>query len=657
MKKLTLLIASIVALLSNADFLFAQANGTVEGELKKWHSISLTFEGPEVSETDEYNPFLGYRLNVTFRHEGGEEAYVVPGYFAADGNAAETSASSGNKWRVHFTVPNTGNWSYVASFRKGENIAINASSSAGEPVSFNGATGSFTISETDKSGADHRAKGVLRYVGEHYLRFDNGDWFMKGGADAPETLLGYADFDGTYTHSGLSKDYGDNLIWGSTQHKDGRGATPLKKYEAHVQDWKAGDPSWKDNKGKGLIGALNYLHSKGMNAFSFLTLSAGGDGKNTWPWINHQEVDRYDVSKLAQWEMVFTHGDHLGMFLHFKTHENENDQLLNGGKLGPERKLYYRELIARFAHHHALNWNLGEEHDLWEELNDPDQMNAKSDAQYIHSLDPYDHPVVTHTFPGQYQQAYTPLLGFEYFEGPSIQTNSMRPWHNFDVISYWVNASRRAGRKWNVSMDEAGTGGLGVTTDDYDDNYNQDEARSTYWATIAAGGDGVEWYFGYSEEQNDLNMEDWRSRDALWDYTRHAMDFYKNNNIPYWEMENANNLTRSEKDFVFSVDGELYVIYLPAGGGSALNLQGNSGTYTVDWYNPRTGGDLQKGNEMVVEETYSREPASVLSALPDIKKPRIQGGNVTEVSGPGWVNLGMPPEDMKEDWVILVRKK
>ncbi|WP_154854885.1 DUF5060 domain-containing protein [Cyclobacterium xiamenense] len=657
MKKMTRITNVVLLLLTFQGFLVAQTTGQIDGELKKWHPISITFDGPEVSETDAYNPFMGYRLNVTFRHEGGELVYQVPGYFAADGNAGETSATSGNKWRVHFNVPQTGQWSYQASFRMGENIAVNASSTAGEPVSFNGATGTFSIADTDKSGVDHRGKGVLRYVGEHYLRFDNGEWFMKGGADAPETLLGYADFDGTYTHTGLSKDAGDVLIWGTTQHKDGRGATPLKKYEAHVRDWKEGDPVWQGTKGKGLIGGLNYLSVKGMNAVSFLTLSAGGDGKNTWPWISHTEVDRYDVSKLDQWEIVFSHADKLGLFLHFKTHENENDQLLNGGKLGPERKLYYRELIARFSHHHALNWNLGEEHDLWDELNDPEQLNAKADAMYLHSLDPYDHPVVTHTFPNQYQQSYTPLLGYEYFEGPSIQTNSMRPWHNFEVISYWVNASRQTGRKWNVSMDEAGTGALGVTTDDYDDNYNQDEARATYWATIAAGGDGVEWYFGYAEEQNDLNMEDWRSRDALWDYTRHAMDFFKTNRIPFWEMENANALTRSERDFVFAENGELYVIYLPAGGGAALNLQEHAGTYTVDWYNPRTGGALQKGKEMVIEQTYSREPASVLSALPTIKKPRVQGGNVTEVSGPGWVNLGMPPADPKEDWVILVRKK
>ena len=34
---------------------------------------------------------------------------------------------------------------------------------------------------------------------------------------------------------------------------------------------------------------------------------------------------------------------------------------LDGGKLGIERKLYCRELIARFGHALALNWNIGEE--------------------------------------------------------------------------------------------------------------------------------------------------------------------------------------------------------------------------------------------------------------------------------------------------------
>jgi hypothetical protein len=661
MKKLTLPIILLLAILVQPGVLFAQANGSVDGELKKWHPITITFDGPDASETDVYNPFLGYRLTVTFRHESGQYTYVVPGYFAADGTAAETSATSGNKWRVHFTPDQTGTWSYTASFRRGNNVAISLAPNVGEATAFDGATGTLNISETDKSGRDHRGKGMLRYVGERYLQFDNGQWFMKGGADAPETLLAYEDFDGTYLQTGRTNHSSDDrLLWGSTQHNDRRGPSPLKSYEAHVKDWNSGDPTWKNNMGKGLIGALNYLSDKGMNAFSFITMTAGGDGKNVWPWINHTETTRYDVSKLAQWEIVFSHADKLGLFKHFKTQETENDQLLDGGQLATERKLYYRELVARFAHHHALNWNLGEEHDLVNELGDRDMSLAKSYAKYIHELDPYDHPVVIHSYPHAYEQVYGALAGYEYFEGPSVQTNNMQPWDNFNRLRSLVEMSESSSRTWNVSLDEAGSGGLGVTTDDWDDNYNQDDARAVYWAAIAAGADGSEWYFGYREEQNDLNAEDFRSRDALWDYTRIAMDFYRDNNIAFWDMDNVNGLTRSEKDFVFADPGEVYVIYLPDGGAATLNLQNNADTYTVEWFNPREGGQMQQGRVLGDQpQTYSREPGTVLSAVPNVDTPVVRNGRVVEVNGPGLVSLGIPPVESEErqDWVILVRKK
>ena len=69
----------------------------ITGELKQWHKVTLTLDGPQASETDnEPNPFTDYRMDVTFTHESGSPSYKVPGYFAADGNAAETSASSGH---------------------------------------------------------------------------------------------------------------------------------------------------------------------------------------------------------------------------------------------------------------------------------------------------------------------------------------------------------------------------------------------------------------------------------------------------------------------------------------------------------------------------------------------------------------------------------
>lgn len=192
---------------------------------------------------------------------------------------------------------------------------------------------------------------------------------------------------------------------------------PLKKWTPHIQDWQQGDPSWQTCKGKGLIGAINYLSGKGCNAFSFLTYNAGGDGDNVWPFIERNDKLHYDCSKLDQWGIVFDHGTAKGMYLHFKMQETENDdhhrhadnsapvpESLDGGELGTQRKLYRRELIARYAHNLALNWNLGEEN-----TQSTQQHTAMLD--YIAQLDAYGHNRVLHTFPNEQDKRYEPLLG------------------------------------------------------------------------------------------------------------------------------------------------------------------------------------------------------------------------------------------------------
>src|SRR5690606_5382465 len=96
------------------------------------------------------------------------------------------------------------------------------------------------------------------------------------------------------------------------------------------RDWQEGDPTWKDGRGKGLIGAINYLSGKGCNAFSFLTYNAGGDGDNVWPFVERNDKLHYDCSKLDQWSIVFAHGTHKGMYLHFKMQETEMDDHRRG---------------------------------------------------------------------------------------------------------------------------------------------------------------------------------------------------------------------------------------------------------------------------------------------------------------------------------------
>lgn len=572
--------------------LHAWADPVISGELKKWHRITLTFEGPNSSETANPNPFTDYRLNVTFTN--GNTKLEMPGYYTADGDAANTGASSGNKWRVHFAPDKTGVWQYNVSFRQGSGVAVNSDVNAGSPVGLlDGVTGSFLVSQTDKSGRDYRGKGILQYVGEHYLKFsETGEYFLKQGADAPENFLAYEDFDNTPNNKGYRKGW-----------------------KAHKKDWKSIDPTWKNGKGKGIIGAVNYLASEGMNAFSFISMNINGDDKNVFPYISDKGADRkrMDCSKLDQWEIVFEHGDKMGMFLHFKTQETENELLLDNGNLGTERKLYYRELIARFGHHLALNWNLGEE------INNASTAQKKSWAQYFHDTDPYRHHIVIHNGNNHYDLmgTGTKLTGF------SLQTGSDDFKQVHSRVKDYIDRSALSGKPWAVACDEPGDASHSLRPDNDAGNSHEDGRKNGLWGTFMAGGWGNEWYFGYKHAHSDLSCQDFRSRNKWWDYCRYALEFFKKNKIPFWQMKNNNNLSSASNDYCFFKKNHIYVVYLKNGGTSKLNLTDAGGIYDVHWYDPRNGGGLKTGT-------------------------------VTSVQGGGNVSLGNAPHNTGKDWVVLV---
>ena len=626
MKALSIFIVSLaVALPCSAQNVF------IHGDLRQWHKVSLTVEGPSANEKDtNANPFTDYRFNVRFRHESGSPDYTVPGYFTADGNAAHSSASSGRYWRAHLSPDKPGEWRYTIGFKQGKDAAIDEDAKTTSVHPLHRRSGTFKIAATDKKDRDFRGKGRLEYVGKHHLRFaDSDEYFLKVGADSPESLLAYADFDGTESKTNAAPRPGEAV------------PAALHRYEPHIGDWKEGDPTWKDKKGKGIIGALNYLASTGCNAFSFLTYNAGGDGNNVWPFISRDEKLRYDCSKLEQWQIVFDHAQKRGLYLHFKLQETEMDDVrvghdrqnksvptaLDGGKLGRERRLYLREMIARFGYLLALNWNLGEE-------NTQSAEEQRAMAEYIAETDPYKHNIVIHTYPGDQERVYNALLGTNsVLTGVSLQ-NDWKAVHQRTL--QWVKASATAGRPWIVANDEQGPADLGVPPDPgYQGHsgeaktdrgsYNLNDIRKyTLWGNLMAGGAGVEYYFGYKLPQNDLALEDWRSRDKTWEYGRIALEFFQENKIPFWEMKNANELTSGTKDHpIFCLANEdLYLVYLPNGGATELKPNQN-GNYTVERFNPRTGGELAK-----------------------VSAP-VRGGKLT---------LSSPQAEAAEDWLFVVHK-
>ena len=563
-----------------------------------WHKLTFDFTGPLTSETAEPNPFTDYRLDVTFTHPASGRSLLVPGYFAADGDAANTSADSGNVWRVHFAPDAAGEWSYAVSFRSGVNVAMEPDRMAGQSAGFcDGESGSFTILPTNKTAPDLRAKGRLDYVGVHHLRFaGTGDYFMKAGTDSPENLLAYADFDGPFKGDGEE----DDLV---------------KTWQPHVADWQEGDPTWQDGKGKGLIGAINYLASEGLNSFSFLTMNIGGDDRNVFPYLDYDERLRMDVSRLDQWEIIFGHGTRKGMFLHFKTQETENEKMLDDGNTGNQRRLYYRELIARFSHHLAMNWNLGEE------INDASLEQKASWARFFHDNDPYRHPIVIHNGASHFEMMgdASALTGF------SLQLNEADFSDTFYQTHRYVNRSADFNRPWVIGTDEPGDSRFGVRPDDDAGNSHHDARKDALWANIMAGGAGCEFYFGYDKPEGDLTLQNFRSRDAFWDYLRHTLEFFAGNRFPFEQMGNHNELVAGggeNGNRCLARIGDTYLVQLRSGGLHTLDLTGVTGAFTVKWFNPRSGGPLAEGGS-------------------------VEGGSI--------VSLGSPPDTPAEDWVVLVQ--
>lgn len=570
---------------------------SVHGDLVAWHRVTVDFPGPATSEDADANPFRDYRLSVLFRNEDSGKTVEVSGFYAADGDAAETSAAEGPIWRAHFLPSEPGAWQFTASFRTATDIALSADSQAGEATAFDGASGTFVVSPADPDAPGFLSKGTLDYVGEHYLRFaETGEYFLKGGADSPENFLGYADFDQTYDADAGS---------GSYEHI----GEVIHHYEPHVRDWNDGDPTWQNGKGKGIIGALNYLASERMNSVYFLTYNVDeGDGRDVWMWTAEDVRDRFDVSKLDQWEIVFEHMDRLGLMLHVVTQETENDGKLGGDySLNPIRKLYLRELVARFAHHPAVIWNLGEE-------NDTPDADRREISAYIRSMDPYDHPITVHTHNNQSPEFYRGILGAPHFEASSIQSAPSRYYQEALELR---TLTAEAGRPWAIFGDEQAPASHGVLPDA--DDPEHDEPRiEALWGNLMGGGSGVEWYFGHQYAHMDINMEDWRSRDAMWDQTRYALEFF-HEHLPFWDMTPQPD--RASAGRTLAKGDDILAIQIPTGGASAVRL--GTGEYTVRWFDPRNGGALQEGS-------------------------------VSTITGPGELPIGAPPSEARRDWVALL---
>lgn len=571
----------------------------IPGDPSRWSPMEIWFQGPKHKQIDEGpNPFLDYRLQVMLTAPSGER-YDVPGFF--DGNGSGDSV--GNIWKIRFTPTETGTWLFDVSFRTGGAVAVSLDANAGQPLAFDGLTSSFLVDDVSPFASGFHRKGMLQDVGEHYLRFQDGTWFVKGGTNSPENLLAYFGFDDVADSGNLGL---------------------LHLYTQHRIDWNAGDPDWKSATtgydARGLIGALNYLSSEGVNSVYMLPMNLGGDGQDVSPFVGQAPTDfdklHYDIPRLHQWNLAFEHAQSRGILLHMVLAETEvaNETWLDGGQLGVQRKLFLREMAARFAHSNALQWNLCEENDY-----SLAQLNAFAD--YLLEVDPYQHPITVHNYTDNLS-LYAQLAGNPRF---SVTSNQYTPDNAGATVEALRDMSEDARSPWAVCLDENWPAATGLQPDNADDL-----RKRVLWDAYLSGAAGVEWYFGYQPLPigGDLDVEDFRTRAPMWRFMRIAREFVTTY-LPFPAMRPADDLLSGENTSygggeVFALPGEVYAIYLPSGSPSGtLNMGGAFGTYRKRWFNPRSG-NFEGG-----QQTF--------------------GGNTQHA-------LGTPPNSATQDWVVLIEK-
>ena len=589
--------------------------------------LHIDITGPFVTETDEQNPFLTYVQWTKITHENGQE-WLIRGYFAADGNAHISSASQGNLWRSKFTPPLTGKYEAQTQLFKGEKAGLKTYiQSSQDLISINQAEYTLDVGKAPSDASGFDKTGFLKVKNGYFFFPHTQEYWLKGGSNSPENLLAYWEIDGTYRESAQSR------------KGESASGTHLHKFAPHIRDYESGDPLWGDsqNKGKGLIGAINYLSSRGLNAQYFLTMNISGDGRDVWPFIDHKTFDRFDVSKLAQWDLIFEHMQNKGIMLHIVTQETENETLFDEGNTGDTRKLYYAELIARFAHHKALVWNMGEENgpESWTPIAQSDQQRIAM-AKYFEENDAYEHPVLIHSHSNVHSKKtlFPPLYSSDY-DGISFQVDQRQ--RVFDEIDYWrtKSAKERTGEPWLITMDEIGKWYTGARVDEVD-TWHDSLRQHVLWPTFLAGGSGVEWYSGAKQAHNDLSTEDFRARENLWKITTIAREFIQNN-VPIWSLKPNTPVY----DMTIQIEGfgDEPTVILPAASTYSASNQDYYLAYSI------------AGQTLSIDMPAGRFNQTWLDP---ISGQRVDKGNI-EFSGTPYV-LEFPEAQGKRDWVVLLQR-
>ena len=236
-------------------------------------------------------------------------------------------------------------------------------------------------------------------------------------------------------------------------------------------------------------------------------------------------------------------------------------QYVNFGEIN--YKNYMKYVMARYSAYNVFFSIIGE----YEEVENVTVIRRL--GQYSETINPYNHPVTTHCVGTTADD-----FGNESWISHHSQTGKGSP---LTQLNSNIIIDRAYGKPvvqtevcYETQMGEFGC------VDPF-------EYRKAGWSCIVGGG-----YYIYGHNSLINVVTNWNS---LYSQGAKEMGYLRTfwDKTEFWKMSPKNNLSTNGYLLGTNVLGKEYVIYLPNGGSTTIDLSSLPGTLNVEWYNPRTG--------------------------------------------------------------------
>jgi CubicO group peptidase (beta-lactamase class C family) len=378
-----------------------------------------------------------------------------------------------------------------------------------------------------------------------------------------------------------------------------------------------------------------YLKTRRRQRFNFVRMSIGHSHYRAqadpvyWAWggtPGQPDLDRLNPGFFRSFDGVLRQMQQSGMkaellLLNFYRLPFTDTRLWTPAR----ERLWLRYVIARYAaFSNIFLWTLANEYETHPNgayrLDQPgDVLWARATARLVKHLDPYRHPVTVHPVISSSARGASPrdpydppwrIGGFfgagDDFDVLSQQTGQAGAGVAWDEqLQCWTGddpdlvASLRADRRYRkpVLNTENGYEYLHGHSTEKKQVHHTDKVRHSAWRIVCAGG-----YFAAGFHGTIGHNDVWNRIDAPNHYTFVVKDegaagqlgllydFFTSR--PFWRMQPFE-AVRGDMAVALAEPGRVYVIYLPHGGATTVDLSGMERTLAVRWLNPRSGDTVR----------------------------------------------------------------